>query len=192
MTVERQRFNPLYRLIRRLRNRAVRRFVPQGSRVLDVGCGQENARLRSGVGVWRADSLGIDLALREEFVGAAASRQTVQQVAQDSPAAFDAVVSLAVLEHLDRQDVIPFVESIRSCLRNGGRVFLTTPHRRSKWLLKFMAFRLHVISEEEIRDHKHYFGRDELIELMESAGFTNVDYSVFQLGLNQRIVATRG
>ena len=58
MSERRQRFNPLDRFIRWRRARHVARVVPDGSRILDVGCGLDNWLVRSS-DRWSDDSLGM-------------------------------------------------------------------------------------------------------------------------------------
>lgn len=102
-----------------------------------------------------------------------------------------AVTSLAVIEHLD-QPLLHMAEAHR-ILADGGVMVITTPSPRSKWLLELLAFRLHVIDEDEIRDHKHYFSRAELVDLAVASGFdrSSVTYAAFALGLNQLLRAAK-
>lgn len=83
---------------------------------------------------------------------------------------FDLVVSLAVLEHLEKPEV--FLREVKRIAHAG---VLTTPHGRSKRLLEFLAG-LGLINREHIKDHKRYWTQKELKEygfntLLFSAGF---------------------
>lgn len=188
--VARQRFNAIDEVIRRLRTRSVRRLLPAGSRVLDVGCGQTNSLIRN-MPSWAPDSLGVDPSLRDEFVGSTGQRTTVGELAARQAGAFDGVVSLAVIEHIDPADVDAFVGDMVACLKPGGTLILTTPSRRAKPLLEFLAYRLRLISAEEIRDHKQYFSRDELLSTVRRCGLADARYTSFMFGCNQRVVARR-
>lgn len=191
---DRQAFNRVDRAVRRLRARSVTRHVPPGSRVLDVGCGLENWLIRSMTGRpsgWRDDSLGIDPDLDETAVDAHGRRSDLADVADSEPGAYDAVTSLAVIEHLPPDRVAEHLDAIRTTLRPGGVLVLTTPTPRSKPVLEFLAFRLHVISAHEIRDHRHYYDGEELLALLADAGFERTSHTPFQLGLNQRVTARR-
>jgi len=187
--VRRQRFNPIDRALRWWRARSVLRLVAPGARVLDVGCGSENWLVRSAAGI-AADSLGIDPDLEPEFVDDRGRRATIDDVAAAEPEAFDAATSLAVIEHLPVDSVSAHLAAIQRALRPGGRLVLTTPTPRSQPLLEFLAFRVHVISEHEIRDHRHYYTRDELVALFGEDDW-HVEYRTFQFGFNQHVVATR-
>lgn len=103
-----------------------------------------------------------------------------------------ATTSLAVLEHLERPGV--HVSEMHRILRPGGVAIITTPSVRSKRLLELLAFRLHVIDADEIRDHKHYYTKRELRTLLVGAGFAEdaITYRSFALGMNQLVVAAKG
>jgi len=60
-------------------------------------------------------------------------------------------------------------------------------------VLEFIAYRLHVIDAEEIRDHKHYFSDAVLIGLAQNARFepSRVYHRAFSFGFNQLVVATK-
>jgi 2-polyprenyl-3-methyl-5-hydroxy-6-metoxy-1,4-benzoquinol methylase len=189
----RQAFNPIDRLVRRLRTRSVRHLVPAGSRVLDVGCGLENWLVRTMTttdrSAWAADSLGIDPDLEVEDDHG--RRTTIDDIATTLPGAFDVATSFAVVEHLPPSTVTAHLVAIGATLRPGGRLVLTTPTRRAKPVLEFLAYRLHLISEFEIRDHRRYYDVDDLTTLLSAAGFEQIDHATFQFGLNQRVVARR-
>lgn len=103
----------------------------------------------------------------------------------------DIATSLAVLEHLVRPDV--HVSELYRTLRSEGTLLLTTPAPAAKPILEFIAYRLHIIDEGEIRDHKHYFNQQELRSLLIQAGFSpsRIVYHPFLFGLNQLIIATK-
>jgi 2-polyprenyl-3-methyl-5-hydroxy-6-metoxy-1,4-benzoquinol methylase len=190
----RQAFNPVDRAVRRLRARSVTRHIPADSRVLDVGCGLENWLIRSmtkGSAGWRDDSLGIDPHLDPAAVDGHGRRADIAEVARSEPGGYDAVTSLAVIEHLPPDSVAGHLDGIRSALRPGGVLVLTTPTPRAQPVLEFLAFRLHVISAHEIRDHRHYYDRGELVTLLADAGFERIEHTLFQAGLNQRVTARR-
>ena len=186
----RQRFNPIDRTLRRLRARAVARHVPSGSRLLDVGCGLDNWLVGSG-DRFRHDSLGIDPNLDEDRVDERGRRETVDEIARDQPGRFDAATSLAVIEHLPPDQVDAHLTAIRTALRPGGVLFLTTPTPRSQPVLEFLAYRLRIISADEIRDHRHYFDGGELVDLFRRNGFERVEHEHFQFGMNQRVLGRR-
>ena len=91
--------------------------------------------------------------------------------------AFDAVVCLAVAEHVANwRGLLSELKRVSRC------VVLTTPSPAAHPVLWVMA-RLGMVPADHIADHKHYLRKRELLE----AGFR---HRYFVFGLNQ--IATRG
>jgi len=65
---------------------------------------------------------------------------------------FDIVIMLAVLEHLSNSFFT--MKETQRILKSKGRLVLIVPSKIAKPVLQFLAYRLHVISEREMRDHK--------------------------------------
>ena len=61
-------------------------------------------------------------------------------------------------------------------------------------MLEFLAFRLKIVSEEEIRDHKRYYNKRDLRELVALVPeLTLTKHTYFQLGMNNfAIIHKRG
>jgi 2-polyprenyl-3-methyl-5-hydroxy-6-metoxy-1,4-benzoquinol methylase len=190
----RQGFNAVDRFVRMLRSRRIRRCLSPTDVVLDFGCGQENWFLRStskaiasGVGV--DPHLDVDLSHDQQPSNIQSKRCTIDQFALDATVRFDAITWLAVIEHFHNEEAESLLRTCRSLLKPDGKLILTTPTPRSKWILEFLAFRLHLISEEEIRDHKIYYERTKMKSTLERSGFSMDVYQSFQFGLNSLIVA---
>ena len=102
--------------------------LPEGSRVLDLGCG-------SGVPVTRM------LAERHEVVGVDISRRQIQLARENVPDAtfftgdmtevsfppktFDAIVSLIAIIHVPREEHAKLFSKMHAMLKDGGLVLLT-------------------------------------------------------------------
>lgn len=78
---------------------------------------------------------------------------------------------LAVLEHIEYEESI--LQEIYRILKPSGKLVLTVPSIWAKPVLEFLAYRLKIVDEHEIRDHKRYYSRKSLRSiLVEKSGFS--------------------
>ncbi|WP_225931180.1 class I SAM-dependent methyltransferase [Leptolyngbya sp. 7M] len=170
-------------LLRWFRFRKVMPHIPSGARVLDVGCGRSAAFLRTIAP--RIDyGVGVDFKVKEMQLE---NIQTVQlKLAYELPfadAGFDVVTMLAVLEHIEHEK--PILQEIYRVLKPDGKLVLTVPSVWSQPVLEFLSYRLKIVDEAEIRDHKRYYNRARLQQvLVAETGFRNFKHHYFQLGMN--------
>ncbi|MBF2048864.1 class I SAM-dependent methyltransferase [Leptolyngbya sp. NK1-12] len=157
--------------------------IPSGARVLDVGCGRSAAFLRTIAP--RIDyGVGVDFKVKEMQLE---NIQTVQlKLAHKLPfadAGFDVVTMLAVLEHIEHEK--PILQEIYRVLKPDGKLVLTVPSVWAQPVLEFLSYRLKIVDEAEIRDHKRYYNRTKLQQvLVKETGFRNFKHHYFQLGMN--------
>jgi len=104
---------------------------------------------------------------------------------------FDTIVMLAVLEHIPVGDAFNVFKSFNSQLRPDGTLLLTTPTPRAKPLCELLAF-LHLLDRHNIREHKHYWTKEDIRQLAEQNGFVMKSYKKFQLGFNQMAILVNG
>lgn len=178
-------------VLRRMRVRRVLPVIAQhpDCHLLDVGCGAKAALLRA-VEPYVARAVGIDFKAPALATGKLSTIAATLADALPFPdRTFDVVTMLAVLEHLAQPRAI--VGEIHRVLKPGGQVVLTVPSHAAKPVLEFLAFRLGVVSREEILDHKEYYGGKALRTLFGDAGFRVERHRYFQLGMNNFLVATR-
>lgn len=158
-------------------------------RLLDVGCGWE-ARLLRAVEPHVREAVGIDFkAPRLEGPKLRTVTMTLEERLPFDDGAFDVVTALAVLEHLSHPAAM--VGEIARVLRPGGQLVLTVPSHAAKPVLEFLAYRLHVVSEAEIRDHRSYYGRKSLQALFAPTSLRIDRHKYFQLGMNNYLCATK-
>jgi cyclopropane fatty-acyl-phospholipid synthase-like methyltransferase len=100
---------------------------------------------------------------------------------------FDRIISLAVIEHIEINEIYNIFHKFKNCLNTNGLIFITTPTPKSKWLLEFLAF-INLLDKKNIREHKHYWKKKELYELAEKCGFKVEKYKRFEFGFNQYAV----
>ena len=169
------------------RRHQVDRHILPGSVLVDLGCGFAGSLLA-------AHSATIERGIGFDVEVGAAPAANVELYAQpvDAPLplpddSVDIVACLAVIEHVERPDVL--ATEARRILRSGGVFVVTTPAAQAKPILELISLRLHLIDADEILDHKRYYRPDTLRAELESAGFADVRVSRFELGLNLAAVA---
>ena len=97
------------------------------------------------------------------------------------------------MEHLDEPEKVLF--DALKILKKGGNLVLTIPTPMAKPILEFMAFKLHIINEDEIREHKKYYNKkmiqDLVLRLNKKVKVELMCYKYFELGVNSFIVITK-
>jgi ubiquinone/menaquinone biosynthesis C-methylase UbiE len=177
-------------LLRWLRFRQVMPHIPEGVKLLDVGCGHSATFLRTVAP--RLDAgVGVDFKVSEMQL---ANIQTHQlKLAEALPfadASFDVVTMLAVLEHIQYEK--PILREIHRVLKPGGRLVLTVPSVWAQPVLEFLSYRLKIIDEREIRDHKRYYTRTRLKQvLIDETQFSSFQHYYFQMGMNNFCTTTK-
>jgi SAM-dependent methyltransferase len=118
-----------------------RKWLPsaKNASILEVGCGWGKLlHLFSALGYGNA--LGIDLSANQVNV----ARQIALNVEladgvewlRDKSAQFDLIVSLDVIEHMKKDEVLVFLERCVHALKPGGRLVLQTPNADSPFGLQ--------------------------------------------------------
>ncbi|MFH1462560.1 MAG: methyltransferase domain-containing protein [bacterium] len=181
----------LDKFLRRLRFGEVVKHIPKNSIVCDIGCGSDALFLRSISGKIQQ---GIGLDEKVENYRDAKFEFKKFKVFKDIPLereSCDAVTMIAVLEHLTSLQLV-LNESFR-ILKKGGKLILTTPTPLAKPILDFFAFKLRLIDEGEIRDHKNYFWPKDIKKMLKESGFTEEDIrsKYFEFFLNSLIIAKK-
>lgn len=189
-------------------------------RLLDIGCGFE-ARLLREVEGYIAKGVGIDYKApdirtdklhtfsyvfesKHELGLEASSRQMgggeTQILSHNAESttitlpfeneSFEIVTMLAVIEHLCAP--IAMLREIERVLVPNGILLLTAPSHAAKPVLEFLSYRLHLIDEREIRDHKRYYNkRDFLQSLAQVPRLKLLKHSYFQCGMNNFLKAQK-
>jgi 2-polyprenyl-3-methyl-5-hydroxy-6-metoxy-1,4-benzoquinol methylase len=177
---------PLLRTLRIKRILPVLKQFPE-CKLLDVGCGWE-ARLLKQIEPYIASGTGIDFKAPNIKTDKITTISTTLNDTLPFPDnSFNVTTLMAVLEHLEKPSEI--LQEIHRVLQNGGMLVGTVPSKASKPVLEFLSYKLNIVNPEEIRDHKQYFDKKALVEILTKAGFTNIKHKYFQLGMNNFFTA---
>lgn len=178
------------KLLCTLRFKKVIRHIPVESKILDLGCGY-NGKLLCAVKSRITTGFGIDISVNPDF-----QDDKISLIEHDlafplpfSDDEFDVVTSLANLEHLHNPKET--LKEVYRVLKPGGILLLTVPSTYSKPVLEFLAFKLGLISEQEIRDHKQYANRKILNGYCEMIGYSSWKQKYFQLWMNNFLIARK-
>lgn len=183
-----QGFTFLDKVFSAYRLSVVSKYIGQDDVILDFGCGVQHyllnyfkSKFKAGYGLdydvenSRADNIVLinykyqgNLPLEGRF--------------------FDKVFLLAVLEHIEMKDVEALFLEFARILKKNGRIIITTPTPRCKAVLEFIAFKLKLVAEAEVADHKHYYVAEEIYDLAKAAGLKIIRSRLFQFGLNSLYV----
>ena len=167
----------LDRFIQRWRMRQAMRFIPAGSRVIDVGA--HEGELFRALGKNLGQGYGI-----EPLCPTALTEHNFTVVAGFFPAVrpaeggWDAVTMLAVLEHVPTREQPALAASCHALLKPGGRVIITVPAKAVDHILAALRF-LRLIDGMSLEEHYGFEPADTL-KIFSAPGFRLVHGSRFQ------------
>jgi len=176
------------RLLQRWRIRRALAWLAPGSDVLDVGSADGEFFARAG-GLVRS-GVGVDVAPVDHWQGGAAERRRGTFPDALLPGElFDAIVMLAVVEHVEETELKTWARECFEHLRPGGRVVITVPSPFVDTLLH-VGIALRLLDGMEAHQH-HGFVPQQLPEIFGTAGLQLLTHRRFQLGLNNLFVFHR-
>lgn len=162
-----------------------RHLLPQGGRVLDIGCGTgffiESLMATPGPAItgFGLDASPLAVSMCRERGLANVHVGSAEDLAAVSAERFDAIFLLDVLEHLDDdQDAL---RKARALLAPGGRIIATVP-----------AFMFMWSKHDEVNQHRRRYTRDQLGAAFTGAGLplstlTYFNAYLFPLALARRL-----
>jgi cyclopropane fatty-acyl-phospholipid synthase-like methyltransferase len=159
-------------------------WIPEGSRVLDIGCADGalfrklSHRIVAGSGL---DPTLTEARELEQF------RLLPGVFPATSPVGpFDVVTMLAVLEHVPQSEQTALARKCAELLPPRGRVIVTVPQPAVDHLLALLI-RLRISDGMSVEEH---YGFDPRVtrSLFEGAGLEQICHRRFQLGLNNLYV----
>ena len=160
-------------------------FVPEGARVLDIGCSE--GELFELLGSSARDGVGLDPDLPAPVVRPG-YRLYPGSFPGDlpEPGPYDAIVMLAVLEHIPAEAQDALAEGCSAALRPGGRLIITTPSPFVDRILDFLAA-IRLIDGMSLEEHHGFEPRDAL-RILSGRDWELEVRRRFQLGLNHLFV----
>lgn len=181
-------FNFVDRIVAKYRLGKVLKYVEVNDVVLDFGCGS-NSFLLNYVKNKIKNGVGIDYDVENRKEGNIEYIKFMfDKKLPFKDGIFDKVFLLAVLEHIDIKIVNNLFLELGRILKKDGKIILTTPTPRSKSVLEFLAYKLKIISGNEIRDHKKYYDKNEMMLLAKKTKFEVSRYILFFFSLNSNAV----
>ena len=175
----------LDRILRRWRMAKVWPFIPQGARVLDIGCGDGalfrlcRDRIKAGVGLDPA----LTAPVKEEHFDLIPG-SFPESLPETEP--FDVITMLAVLEHIPAAKQRSLAEKCAARLKEGGLLLITTPAPMVDHILSLLQT-LRLIEGLALEEH-YGFDPRQTPEIFTGVGLTLVRAGKFQLGLNNLFI----
>jgi ubiquinone/menaquinone biosynthesis C-methylase UbiE len=170
-------------ILRKMRLKRVVSHIPKNTVLLDVGCGTSSAFLKA-ISPDIKQGFGVDFKVDDtQFNNIKTTQLRLDNKLPFEDSTFDVVTMLAVLEHIEKEQEI--LREIYRVLVPGGKLIITVPSVWSQPVLEFMAYKLRLVSEAEIRDHKRYYNCEKLKKvLIEANGFDDFNHQYFQMRMN--------
>ena len=137
--------------------------------ILDVGCGKGNLLKFLKEEGFR-NLRGVDISpeqveLSRKVVGGVEEGDAVQYLS-NCKESVGAIIGLDIIEHMHKEDVIPFIEGCYGALRNNGRLILQTPNAESPWGMGIVKSDF---------THEVSFTPHSLCKLLELCGFERIE-----------------
>lgn len=185
-----QKGSQLDNILQQLRIHRIKKYIPKNSTVCDFGCGYEGVMLHSIKNIIRT-GVGLDLKINPAYSsGNIILRQAdLNERLKIDDNYFDIVISLANLEHLENPQLA--MREIYRILKTGGILLMTAPSVYGRPILEFLAYKVHIINEQSIRDHKTYFNKKLFTSLCKNVGFRKTNHKYFQLCMNNFLYAEK-
>ncbi|MFZ2189171.1 MAG: class I SAM-dependent methyltransferase [Candidatus Magasanikiibacteriota bacterium] len=152
--------------------------------IIDLGCGF-NADLISFLKKYFSpqQAIGVDLSINKTINHIIPIEQNLEDNLKLDDSLADLIICTAVIEHLNKP--LEFLQEVKRVLKPGGLLLITVPTVYAKPILEIMA-KLKIIDENEIKDHKCYYKKNQMEKILTESGFelNKINAYYFGAGLN--------
>ena len=162
--------------------------------ILDIGCGTNpiflvNSNFRKKFGI---DKEINNLEIKNQGIKLIKHDILMDAKLPFRKESFDVITMLAVIEHLNLNEVSIVLKNCYSLLKQNGIIVITTPAKWSDSLLKIMA-KLNLVSKKEIEEHKISHSIKQLYEVLINANFRpeKIESGYFEFFLNLWVCAKK-
>lgn len=182
---------PLENILQTLRFRKIEKYIPANTHVLDLGCGYQGKLLQLLSNKIK-HGVGYDISVSKKPIANNIKLKSgqVDTKLPFNKNNFDLVIASAVIEHVKHLNFL--ISEAYRLLKPGGQLLLTTPSIKARPLLSTLA-QFKLLSRKEIADHKRYYTKEKLINLLTKNGFSEkkIEASTFEFGFNIFVKATK-
>lgn len=178
------------RLLQRWRIAKVRKYIPRGAKILDIGSADGALFQQLGAHAG-AGSMGVDPTLKEPLTinGFLLHPGLFPEAMPATAGLFDIVTMLAVLEHFPESGHASLRAGCEKYLRPGGKVLITVPSAQVDVILKWLTG-LRLIDGMSLEEH-HGYKVGDTPKIFSPPQFRLLSRRGFQLGLNNVFVFER-
>lgn len=170
-------------LLREIRFAVASKYIKSNSIVADFGCGYHGEflnRISNKIKLGFGYDLSVNNSKNKKNIKL--TKLDINKINSLTKNKFDYITTLAVLEHVSNPN--EYIKRLTSKLKRNGKLIITTPHKRSKFLLELLSFKLGLVSKDEISDHKTYFTELTLKEIINKNKLKIIELKTFEFGFN--------
>lgn len=176
---------PLEKLLANARSKQILDYV-KNKNVLDFGC---------GINAWNANSIykycksieGVEENYgAPQMVGRVNVYPSLSHIPEKRK--FDVILALAVFEHIDPFSLIDILNKMSTICSKEAIIVGTMPTPKARPILEFLSYRLRLIDQSQIRDHKVYYDDLWLSVVVRRTAWRLSSYKRFQFGLNSLFI----
>jgi hypothetical protein len=179
----------LEKLLTTLRTNKIKPYIT-GQNVLDFGCGAYLRTLRA-ISPEGRHRIGIDSVFKNRPIYTTDDKITVvgsfsglKNFLDTQRKKIDCIISLACFEHFEMNDLKILLKELAAVSNSHAILIGTVPTPPAKPVLEFLSYRLGLIDRSQIEDHRVYYDKETLSDVLEGTGWIFAEYKTFQFGMN--------